>query len=78
MKVEPAASLVGHIAVPGDKSISHRAVLLGAVSDGETRIGGFGRSEDTEATIEAVRSLGVAVYESDPRRCGSSVPGSAG
>ena len=65
MKVEPAASLVGHLAVPGDKSISHRAVLLGAVSDGETRITGFGRSEDTEATVAAVRSLGVDVYESD-------------
>ena len=65
MKVEPAASLVGHLAVPGDKSISHRAVLLGAVSDGETRIAGFGRSEDTEATVAAVRSLGVDVYEPD-------------
>ena len=65
MKVEPAASLVGHLGVPGDKSISHRAVLLGAVSDGETRIAGFGRSEDTEATVAAVRSLGVDVYESD-------------
>ncbi len=66
MKVEPAASLVGHLAVPGDKSISHRAVLLGAVSEGETRIDGFGRSQDTEATVEAVRSLGVDVYEAGP------------
>jgi 3-phosphoshikimate 1-carboxyvinyltransferase len=65
MKVEPAAALVGHVAVPGDKSISHRAVLLGAVSDGETRIRGFGRSEDTESTIAAVRALGVEVYEAD-------------
>jgi 3-phosphoshikimate 1-carboxyvinyltransferase len=63
VKVEPAASLVGHLAVPGDKSISHRAVLLGAVSDGETSIEGFGRSEDTESTIAAVRALGVDVYE---------------
>jgi 3-phosphoshikimate 1-carboxyvinyltransferase len=51
------------MAVPGDKSISHRSVLLGALCDGETRITGFGRSADTEATIEAVRSLGVTVYE---------------
>jgi 3-phosphoshikimate 1-carboxyvinyltransferase len=51
------------MAVPGDKSISHRAVLLGAIADGETRITGFGRSADTEATIEAVRSLGITVYE---------------
>ena len=61
--VEPAPRLVGHLAVPGDKSISHRAVLLGAICDGETRIAGFGRSADTEATIAAVRALGVDVYE---------------
>ena len=63
MRVEPLTRLVGHIAVPGDKSISHRAVLLGALCDGETRITGFGRSADTEATIEAVRALGITVYE---------------
>ena len=61
--VEPVPRLVGHLAVPGDKSISHRAVLMGAICDGETRITGFGRSGDTEATIAAVRSLGVDVYE---------------
>ena len=61
--VEPVPRLVGHLGVPGDKSISHRAVLMGAICDGETRITGFGRSGDTEATIAAVRSLGVDVYE---------------
>ena len=66
MKIEPAAAISGHIAVPGDKSLSHRAVLLAAVCDGATRISGFGRSEDTEATIKAVRDLGVRVYEADP------------
>ena len=65
MRVEPVTRLVGHIAVPGDKSISHRAVLLGAICDGETRVTGFGRSADTEATIEAVRALGITVYEHD-------------
>jgi len=65
MRVEPVPALVGHVAVPGDKSISHRAVLLGAVSDGETRISGFGRSLDTEATIAAVRALGADVEEHD-------------
>lgn len=61
--VEPVPRLVGHLAVPGDKSISHRAVLIGAICEGETRITGFGRSADTEATIAAVRALGVEVYE---------------
>ena len=65
MRVEPLTHLVGHMAVPGDKSISHRAVLLGALCDGETRVSGFGRSADTEATIEAVRALGITVYEHD-------------
>jgi len=63
--VEPVARLVGHLRVPGDKSISHRAVLIGALCDGETRIAGFGRSADTEATVAAVRALGVDVHEHD-------------
>lgn len=65
MRVEPAARLEGHVAVPGDKSISHRAVLLGAVCDGETHITGFGRSDDTQATIDAVRALGATVVDLD-------------
>jgi 3-phosphoshikimate 1-carboxyvinyltransferase len=63
VEVEPVARLVGHVAVPGDKSISHRAVLLGAICEDETRITGFGRSADTEATIAAVRALGAEVEE---------------
>ena len=65
MRVEPVAALVGHVAVPGDKSISHRAVLVGALCEGETRVRGFGRSADTEATIAAVRALGAEVVEDD-------------
>ena len=65
MKIEPATALRGHIAVPGDKSISHRAVLVGAIADGETLVEGFGRSADTESTIAAVRRLGVTVHEDD-------------
>ena len=63
MKVEPAGVLIGHIAVPGDKSISHRALLIGALCDTQTVIAGFGRSADTESTLAAVRSLGVGVDE---------------
>jgi 3-phosphoshikimate 1-carboxyvinyltransferase len=65
VRIEPVAALDAHVAVPGDKSISHRAVLIGAVCEGETRIAGFGRSADTEATIAAVRALGVEVVEED-------------
>ena len=65
MRVEPVAALAGHVAVPGDKSISHRAVLIGAISDGPTAVAGFGRSADTEATIAAVRALGAEVVDED-------------
>jgi 3-phosphoshikimate 1-carboxyvinyltransferase len=61
--VQPALSVQGGVALPGDKSISHRAVLIGAIADGESRITGFGRSADTESTIAAVRALGVEVEE---------------
>ncbi|HZO62639.1 MAG TPA: 3-phosphoshikimate 1-carboxyvinyltransferase [Gaiellaceae bacterium] len=61
--MEAAASVQGGIAVPGDKSISHRAVLIGAIAEGESVVTGFGRSDDTESTISAVRALGVDVAE---------------
>jgi 3-phosphoshikimate 1-carboxyvinyltransferase len=65
MRVEPAAALEGHFAVPGDKSISHRALLLGAIADDETEIRGFGRSADTESTLAAVRAAGAAVDDGE-------------
>ena len=65
MKVAPARALEGHVAVPGDKSVSHRAVLLGAIADGPVHVKGFGRSGDTESTVNAVRALGVEVDEPD-------------
>ena len=66
MEIEPSASLRGALRVPGDKSISHRALLVGAVCDDGTIVRGFGRSLDTESTIAAVRSLGVSVEEEEP------------
>jgi 3-phosphoshikimate 1-carboxyvinyltransferase len=65
MKVEPAASIEGAIGVPGVKGISQRAVLLGAIAEGESRIRGFGRAGDTESAITVARSLGVEVVEDD-------------
>jgi 3-phosphoshikimate 1-carboxyvinyltransferase len=63
VKIKPAVQLVGHVAVPGDKSISHRSVLLGALGEGETHVKGFGRSGDTQSTIDAVRTLGAEVED---------------
>jgi 3-phosphoshikimate 1-carboxyvinyltransferase len=68
MKVEPARALVGHVMVPGDKSISHRVALVGAISEGDTEITGFGRAGDTESTLAALRALGVAIEEPDVDR----------
>ena len=65
MNIAPSVAVVGHIGVPGDKSVSHRALMVGAVSEGETRVTGFGRSGDTEATIGALRALGVTIHEDD-------------
>jgi 3-phosphoshikimate 1-carboxyvinyltransferase len=59
MLIQPASSVEGDIAVPGDKSISHRALLLGAIADGESEIDRFGASEDTLSTAAAARALGA-------------------
>lgn len=59
--VKSAHALRGDVQVPGDKSISHRAVMLGALADGETEIDNFLFGEDCLSTIRIVQSLGVAV-----------------
>ncbi len=56
-----AAGLRGCFRVPGDKSVSHRSVLLGAVNSGPVTVSGFLRSADTLASVAAVRALGVGV-----------------
>jgi 3-phosphoshikimate 1-carboxyvinyltransferase len=65
VRVEPASAVVGDVAVPGDKSISHRALLVGALADGESVVRGFGASEDTLATVDAVTSLGARAEVED-------------
>ena len=59
--VRPSGPLRGEIRVPGDKSISHRAVMLGAIADGDTRIRGLLEGEDVLATVAAFRSMGVEI-----------------
>ncbi len=61
--VAPAVSLRGAVAVPGDKSVSHRAVLIGSICEGETVVRGFGSSADTLSTVHAMRALGVDIEE---------------
>jgi 3-phosphoshikimate 1-carboxyvinyltransferase len=60
LRVFPQASpLVGSIGVPADKSIGHRALLLGAISSGRTEIRGLSGAGDHESTLECLRALGV-------------------
>jgi 3-phosphoshikimate 1-carboxyvinyltransferase len=65
-----ARGFQGTLTVPGDKSISHRAIILGALAEGLTEVTGCSRSEDCQRTLEAVRALGVEVegWESESLR----------
>jgi len=49
------------VSVPGDKSISHRALMLGSIADGSTHIGGFLAGEDCLATLAAMRAMGISI-----------------
>lgn len=59
--VKPSAGLFGEITPPGDKSLSHRAVMCAAIAEGETVINGFLAGEDTLNTVKAVQMLGIDV-----------------
>jgi len=60
-RVRPAAALRGEIRLPGDKSISHRALMLAALATGESRIEGAGDGADIRSTAAIIRALGVTV-----------------
>jgi 3-phosphoshikimate 1-carboxyvinyltransferase len=64
-RFDPAAPLRGELRPPPDKSVSHRAALIGAMADGPTRITGYLNSEDTRATLKAVEAIGAEVREGD-------------
>jgi len=59
--LQPGGAMTGEARVPGDKSISHRAVMLGALADGTTRVNGFLEGEDALATLSAFRAMGVGI-----------------
>ena len=61
LQASPGCPLAGHVAVPGDKSISHRALILGALASGETMIEGLLEGDDVLHTAAAVRALGASV-----------------
>ncbi|MFZ5663325.1 MAG: 3-phosphoshikimate 1-carboxyvinyltransferase [Pseudomonadota bacterium] len=61
----PGAPLRGRLRVPGDKSVSHRAIMLGALAEGVTRVRGFLEGEDTRATARVFERLGVRIETPD-------------
>ena len=63
MRIEPAAFVRGSFTLPGDKSISHRAALIGAMATGKTRVRNFSSAVDCASTLACLRGLGVAIRE---------------
>ena len=59
--IKGGVNLKGKVKVPGDKSISHRALIIGSIAEGETTIEGFLHSEDPLSTADCLRKLGVNI-----------------
>ncbi|OQX45463.1 MAG: 3-phosphoshikimate 1-carboxyvinyltransferase, partial [Candidatus Sedimenticola endophacoides] len=66
--VNPGGRLSGRLRVPGDKSISHRSVMLGSLAEGTTRVSGFLEGADALATLRAFRRMGVRIEGPDSGR----------
>lgn len=60
-EVQPSGALVGQARVPGDKSMSHRSVMLGSIAEGVTHVKGFLEAEDALSTLQAFRDMGVRI-----------------
>jgi 3-phosphoshikimate 1-carboxyvinyltransferase len=67
-QVAPGSQVRGELTVPGDKSISHRSLMLGGIATGQTRIRGFLASEDCLATLGALAALGVHIERPEATR----------
>ena len=67
MEIKKVKSLKGEITVPGDKSISHRSIMFGALAKGITEIDGFLDGEDCNSTIDAFRAMGVKIEKNETR-----------
>ena len=59
--IKPSRRISGRLRLPGDKSISHRVAMLGAIAEGVTRISNFATSQDCHSTLACLRSLGVSI-----------------
>jgi 3-phosphoshikimate 1-carboxyvinyltransferase len=64
MKLNPARKISGHLQLPGDKSISHRAALIAALASGRSEIANFSTARDCASTVACLRELGVSIEQS--------------
>ncbi len=64
---QPANTLSGTLKVPGDKSISHRCIMLGSLANGVTEVSGFLQGEDALATLKAFQAMGVKIEREDDK-----------
>jgi 3-phosphoshikimate 1-carboxyvinyltransferase len=62
-RISPAAPLRGSITLPGDKSISHRYAMIGAIAEGDTRISNYSTGADCHSTLSCLQTLGIAIEE---------------
>ncbi|MFM8443009.1 MAG: 3-phosphoshikimate 1-carboxyvinyltransferase, partial [Methylococcus sp.] len=60
-QVQPGGTLRGEARVPGDKSVSHRSIMLGSLAEGTTRVSGFLQAEDCLSTMKAFQAMGVTI-----------------
>src|SRR5699024_10662877 len=63
--ITPGGALTGRCTIPGDKSVSHRSIMLAAISEGRSRVSGFLPSEDCVATRRAFEAMGVTISDAD-------------
>ena len=64
-RIPPVGSISGSLRLPGDKSISHRYAILGAVAEGRTQIDNYSTGADCASTLDCLRSLGVSIHHRD-------------
>lgn len=64
--LHPAHTLRGEVITPGDKSISHRSIMFGALAEGTTRVSGFLTGEDNLSTLRAFQAMGIAIHQRAP------------
>ncbi|HHX50997.1 MAG TPA: 3-phosphoshikimate 1-carboxyvinyltransferase [Clostridia bacterium] len=76
--IQPVGKIKGEVTVPGDKSISHRAAILGAAASGQTRVEGFLEGEDCLSTLECLKLLGVTITRTGPGQYLLDSPGLEG